>query len=163
LKSYEKLLPKITYPQQDSIYRFDRPSLDLDQKESKQDLQKLIQQQDAYKIAWKGDELYTSLVTLKIFEGHNNDNEGLSDLLEQRTKELKQNKKTNKPTIPVIVLPPRQPDCVTLSYRHGPQHHPLTLFHTMKMKSEMEKVTAYRKFSQLFSFKKKNGLSKKYL
>lgn len=146
LKSYDKHLPKATYAQQESIYRFDQQATTQNTKEIKQDLTGLLKQKDSYKVSWKEGDVLPSLVTLKIFEekGHN-DNEGLSDLLEQRAKELKQIQA--KPIVTEIkeILPPRQPDCITLSYRNGPKHTPLTLFHTMKMKSEQERLAAYRK------------------
>lgn len=159
LKLYEKYIPRPTYAQQDSIYRFETtPSPHSNSKsnqtktqELKQDLTQLIKQKESWKEEALGDDIYTSLVTLKIFEekGHHS-NEGLSDLLEQRTKELKQvSLRTNNSEIVTVkekkLLPPRQPDCITLSYRKGPKHVPLTFFHTVKLKNEEKRLSAYRK------------------
>ncbi|KAI9360504.1 hypothetical protein BD770DRAFT_384255 [Pilaira anomala] len=151
LRSYEKHLPKPTYSQKDSIYRIELE----ESKEAKRTKANGMQNEenDSYQMAWHeeetGDDLLSSLVTFQtIFEEKGNGNEGLSDLLEQRTQELKYQKlreqqdairsKSAEPD-----LPPPQPDCLTLSYRHGPRHNPLTLYHTMKMQGEKERMSAY--------------------
>lgn len=159
LKSYEKHMPKPTYSQEESIYRIEDETKDGGRKhaeETKKDLNDILEQKDNYTVSWReegtGDDLLTSLVTFQtIFEEKGNENEGLSDLLEQRARELKYqkmreqqealhpNKKQDES------LPPRHPDCLTLSYRDGPKHHALTLFHTMKMKNEKERRQAYSK------------------
>ncbi|KAG1190025.1 hypothetical protein G6F35_013994 [Rhizopus arrhizus] len=105
---------------------------------------------DNYEISWKddgtGDDLLSSLVTFQsIFETTDKD-EGLSDLLEQKAKELKNQKLKSDEPIAQEVLPPRLSDCLTPSYRHGPKHNPLTLYHTMKMKTGQERTQAYGKF-----------------
>ncbi|KAI8071953.1 hypothetical protein BDF21DRAFT_366294 [Thamnidium elegans] len=151
LRSYERHMPKPTYAQKDSIYRIEVEESKEDKKTKANNTQSL--QKDSYTMAWKedetGDDLLSSLVTFQtIFEEKGNGNEGLSDLLEQRTKELKyqklreqQDSLRSKSTEPN--LPPRQPDCLTLSYRNGPRHNPLTLYHTMKMHGEQERMCAY--------------------
>lgn len=160
LKSYEKHMPKPAYAQQDSIYRIEQEELEEQQKKEEaakkrttstnEFLEKAAQ--DNYQISWKdegtGDDLLTSLVTFQtIFEGKaGNENEGLSDLLEQRTKELKSQKLLQNQHVlrkEDEDLPARLPECLTLSYRNGPCHNPLTLYHTMKMHGEKERMSAY--------------------
>ncbi|KAL7313881.1 hypothetical protein PS15m_007562 [Mucor circinelloides] len=157
LKSYEKHMPRPAYPQQDSIYRIEQDDLEkkeeTNQKKSASTTNELLEKaaQDNYQISWKdegtGDDLLTSLVTFQtIFEEKAvNENEGLSDLLEQRTKELKSQKLMQHHNVKEEdeELPPRLPDCLTLSYRNGPRHNPLTLYHTMKMNGEKERMNAY--------------------
>lgn len=152
LRSYEKHLPKPTYSQKDSIYRIELEE-SKEAKRTKANGMQNEEDDDSYQMAWHeeetGDDLLSSLVTFQtIFEEKGNGNEGLSDLLEQRTQELKYQKlreqqeairsKSAEPN-----LPPPQPDCLTLSYRHGPRHNPLTLYHTMKMQGEKERMSAY--------------------
>jgi hypothetical protein len=157
LRSYEKHMPKPTYSQKDSIYRIElEEEEERRQQESKKSKTINVAQQDNYKMAWKedgtGDDLLSSLVTFQtIFEERGNGNEGLSDLLEQRTQELKHQKlreqqDASRPKKNQVDLPPRQPDCLTLSYRDGPRHNPLTLYHTMKMHGEQERMNAYSKY-----------------
>lgn len=157
LRSYERHMPKPTYAQKDSIYGIEVEESKENKKTKANSTQSL--QKDSYTMAWKedetGDDLLSSLVTFQtIFEEKGNGNEGLSDLLEQRTKELKyqklreqQDSLRSKSTEPD--LPPRQPDCLTLSYRNGPRHNALTLYHTMKMHGEQERMCAYGKFYKL--------------
>ncbi|GAA5800107.1 hypothetical protein HPULCUR_005529 [Helicostylum pulchrum] len=154
LRSYERHMPKPAYAQKDSIYRIEVEESKEDKKAKANNTKSL--QKDSYTMAWNedetGDDLLSSLVTFQtIFEEKVDGNEGLSDLLEQRTKELKyqklreqQDSLRSKSTEPD--LPPRQPDCLTLSYRNGPRHNPLTLYHTMKMHGEQERMCAYSKF-----------------
>lgn len=157
LKSYEKHMPKPTYSQKDSIYHIEQAEEDeRKQQESKKAKTVSVIQPDNYKMAWNedetGDDLLSSLVTFQtIFEEKGNGNEGLSDLLEQRTQELKRQKLREqqdalKPRKNQEGLPPRQPDCLTLSYRNGPRHNPLTLYHTMKMHNEQERMGAYSEY-----------------
>jgi hypothetical protein len=163
LKSYEKHMPRPTYSQQESIYR-------IEQAEAERTMQRNVKkartssltdahpQQDNYQISWTeedtGDDILTSLVTFQtIFEEKGNDNEGLSDLLEQRAKEIKYQKlreqqEALRPKSTEQDLPPRRSDCLTLSYRNGPRHNPLTLYHTMKMKGCNERLQAYSKFDR---------------
>ncbi|CAO3679876.1 unnamed protein product [Rhizopus stolonifer] len=147
LKSYERHMPKPTYSQQESIYRFDKVS-DKEGEGRKGRLRASTTNPavDDYKISWEddrtGDNLLTSLVTFQSIFETTDKNEGLSELLEQKAKELKE-MKVKKPEEPQVQLPPRRPDCLTLSYRQGPQHNPLTLYHTMKMTTTKERGDAY--------------------
>ncbi|KAG1037130.1 hypothetical protein G6F43_012924 [Rhizopus delemar] len=151
LKSYEKHMPKPIYSQQDSIYRFNNNHLNNNSKIKKEERHSTVidRSSDNYEISWKddgtGDDLLTSLVTFQTIFETADQNEGLSDLLEQKTKELKE-QKLKKPEIPKQEdgLPPRRPDCLTLSYRQGSQHYPLTLYHTMKMITSKERANAYK-------------------
>ncbi|KAK4510737.1 uncharacterized protein ATC70_005170 [Mucor velutinosus] len=157
LKSYEKHMPRPAYAQQDSIYRIEQDESEkkeeTNQKRTTVSTNELLEKatQDNYQISWKdegtGDDLLTSLVTFQtIFEEKAvNENEGLSDLLEQRTKELKSQKLMQRHTTKDEdeELPPRLSDCLTLSHRNGPRHNPLTLYHTMKMNGEKERMHAY--------------------
>ncbi|KAI8644591.1 hypothetical protein BD408DRAFT_412947 [Parasitella parasitica] len=159
LKSYEKHMPRPAYAQQDSIYRFEQEeSVEQQKKEvasrkRSSSTSELLEKtaHDNYQISWKdegtGDDLLTSLVTFQtIFEEKTgNENEGLSDLLEQRTKELKTQTLLQKqqPVKQDEQLPKRLSECLTLSYRNGPRHNPLTLYHTMKMQGEKERMQAY--------------------
>ncbi|KAI9486432.1 MAG: hypothetical protein EXX96DRAFT_474831, partial [Benjaminiella poitrasii] len=154
LKAYERHLPKPTYSQDDSIYHI-KPVEEEPLKRRDKARSTINKEQkstsDNYQISWKddstGDDILTSLVTFQtIFEEKGDDNKGLSDLLEQRTEELKheklhREKSTSKQKSEQ--LPPRMQDCLTLSYRQGPRHNPLTLYHTMKMKDEKERAAAY--------------------
>lgn len=151
LTDYEKRISTSAYSQQDSIYRFEKEN----NKTTKENLNRpasimTTDIEDNYEISWKddgtGDDLLTSLVTFQsIFETTDKD-EGLSDLLEQKAKELKNQKLKSDEPIAQEVLPPRLSDCLTPSYRHGPKHNPLTLYHTMKMKTGQERTQAYGKF-----------------
>ncbi|KAI8967948.1 hypothetical protein BDF20DRAFT_917194 [Mycotypha africana] len=174
IKSYEKHMPPPEYPEDDSIYRTEKQRRKLIVSQQTKDLAaggvssrntisleeqscyrfpQKQQQSDDYKISWKedetGDDLLTSLVTFQtIFEEKGSTNEGLSDLLEQRAKELKYQKLKEKEekarqSKSGADLPPRLPDCLTLSYRNGSRHTSLTLFHTMKMKNEKARTQAY--------------------
>ncbi|KAG0780563.1 hypothetical protein G6F22_010018 [Rhizopus arrhizus] len=148
LTDYEKRISKSAYSQQDSIYRFEKEN----NKTTKENLNRpasimTTDIKDNYEISWKddgtGDDLLSSLVTFQsIFETTDKD-EGLSDLLEQKAKELKNQKLKSDEPIAQEVLPPRLSDCLTPSYRHGPKHNPLTLYHTMKMKTGQERTQAY--------------------
>ncbi|GAN09266.1 hypothetical protein MAM1_0255c08791 [Mucor ambiguus] len=157
LKSYERHMPRPAYAQQDSIYRIEQDDLEkreeTNRKTTTSTTNELLEKaaQDNYQISWKdegtGDDLLTSLVTFQtIFEEKAvNENEGLSDLLEQRTKEL-QSQKLMQHHITKEEdeeLPPRLSDCLTMSHRNGPRHNPLTLYHTMKMNGEKERMNAY--------------------
>ncbi|EIE79892.1 hypothetical protein RO3G_04597 [Rhizopus delemar RA 99-880] len=148
LTDYEKRISKSAYSQQDSIYRFEKENNKTTKENSSRPASIMTTDiKDNYEISWKdegtGDDLLTSLVTFQsIFETTDKD-EGLSDLLEQKAKELKnQNLKSDEP-IAQEVLPPRLSDCLTPSYRQGPKHNPLTLYHTMKMKTGQERTQAY--------------------
>lgn len=160
LKSYEKHMPKPTYSQKDSIYRIDEDDNSKKRQEEGADRNmrptEEFQRQDNYRMAWKedetGDDLLSSLVTFQtIFEEKGNENEGLSDLLEQKAQELKYQKlreqaeALNPKKNEEEVLPPRRSDCLTLSYRNGARHNPLTLYHTMKMAGEQQRMSAYSK------------------
>ncbi|KAI9258566.1 hypothetical protein BY458DRAFT_517941 [Sporodiniella umbellata] len=147
LKSYEKHIPRPTYSQQDSIYRLDTPLVPKSPAlpESRQKSRPTGSSKDNYEISWEddrtGDDLLRPLVTFQsIFEA-TDQSEGLSELLEQRTKELQARRAKQK--VSPVELPPRHPDCLTRSYRHGPPHSPLTLYHTMKMASSKERGDAY--------------------
>lgn len=158
LKSYEKHMPKPTYSQKDSIYRIDEDENSKKRREEGAERNmrptEELQRQDNYRMAWKedetGDDLLSSLVTFQtIFEEKGNENEGLSDLLEQKAQELKYQKlreqaeALNPKKNEEDVLPPRRSDCLTLSYRNGAKHNPLTLYHTMKMAGEQQRMSAY--------------------
>jgi hypothetical protein len=154
-------MPRPAYSQQDSIYRIEQAEAErAAQRNTKKARTSSLtdqhqQQQDNYQISWTeegtGDDLLTSLVTFQtIFEEKGNDNEGLSDLLEQRAREIKYQKlreqqEAMRPKSAEADLPPRQSDCLTLSYRNGPRHNSLTLYHTMKMKGSGERLQAYSK------------------
>lgn len=163
LKSYERHMPKPTYSQKDSIYRIDDDDNYRKRQEEGTDKNMRpnngedLQKQDDYRMAWKedgtGDDLLSSLVTFQtIFEEKGNENEGLSDLLEQRAQELKYQKlreqaeALNPKKSEEDVVPPRRSDCLTLSYRNGAKHNPLTLYHTMKMTGEQQRMSAYSRF-----------------
>lgn len=172
LRSYEKHMPKPTYSQKDSIYRIEQEEEEeRRQQENKKSKTITVAQQDNYKMAWKedetGDDLLSSLVTFQtIFEEKGNGDEGLSDLLEQRAQELKRQKLKEqqdalKPKKNQESLPPRQPDCLTLSYRNGPKHNPLTLYHTMKMNGEQERMSAYSKYEYRNNYIKNFNFFKK--
>ncbi|RCI04418.1 hypothetical protein CU098_010761 [Rhizopus stolonifer] len=151
LKSYEKHMPNPVYSAQDSIYRLDEHKTNTNDNQPKRS--STTPQQDNYQISWKeegtGDDLLTSLVTFQtIFEEKGNDTEGLSDLLEQKAKELKiqklrEQQEALKPKT-IEELPTRLAECLTISYRHGPPHHPLTLYHTMKMPVSKDRLKAYQ-------------------
>lgn len=154
--SYERHLPRPTYSQQDSIYRGKRlnhkASSDINDGTQQQDLSKY--NKDSYEISWQdetGDDLLTSLRTFQtIFDEKPHGSEGLSDLLETRALELKRQKIEEKEQLANQQLmepnrPPRRSDCLTLSYRDGPAHKHLTLYHTMKMNGPTERMTAYGK------------------
>ncbi|KAL9543253.1 hypothetical protein MBANPS3_008204 [Mucor bainieri] len=157
LKSYERHMPRPAYVQQDSIYRIEQDDLEKKEESNRKrtvsSTNELLEKaaQDNYQISWKdegtGDDLLTSLVTFQtIFEEKaGNENEGLSDLLEQRTKELQSQKLMQHHVTKDEdeELPPRLSDCLTMSYRNGPRHNPLTLYHTMKMNGEKERMNAY--------------------
>ncbi|KAI7906942.1 uncharacterized protein BX663DRAFT_482629 [Cokeromyces recurvatus] len=154
LKSYEKHLPKPAYSQDDCIYRMQQNEEEpKGKKVNDKNERKVDQSVDNYQIAWKDDQMghdiLTSFVTFQaIFEEEGNDNKGLSDLLERRTKELKYQKQQlhdDKSFLEKEIdsLPPRLHDCLTMSYRQGPKHNPLTLYHTMKMRNEKERLAAY--------------------
>ncbi|KAI9252443.1 hypothetical protein BY458DRAFT_523000 [Sporodiniella umbellata] len=144
LKAYEKHLPRPVYSQQESIYRIETPLRENTEKHKNAVFSS--DEADKYEISWKEDEtgndLLSPLVVFQsVFDSTDNDN-GLSDLLEQKAKELKslkckaEQKREN-------VIPPRLSECLTISYRQGPQHNPLTLYHTMKMSTGIERSHAY--------------------
>jgi hypothetical protein len=176
LRSYEKHLPKPVYSQEDSIYRIEDETYasSIKQQEevdnnksstcssfSSSTSSSSSRRPDRYEISWKdesGDDMLPSLVTFTtIIEEKGDENpEGLSDFLEQRTRELKDQNYSQKGTnissvtlspnpsqLSVFKLPPRTLDCLTLSYRIGSRHHPLTLFDTMKMPNRFDRMDAY--------------------
>ncbi|OBZ82570.1 hypothetical protein A0J61_09379 [Choanephora cucurbitarum] len=150
IKSYEKHMPNPVYDHQDSIYRVDRADGQSNSDEnSRHNRPRSELLHDDYKISWKeegtGDDLLPALVTFQtIFEEKKNTDQGLYDLIEQRTKEIKA-KNMQKVSEPKKAedLPPRLDDCLTISYRHGPRHNSLTLYHTMKMPSSKDRLKAY--------------------
>ncbi|CAO3626346.1 unnamed protein product [Cunninghamella echinulata] len=165
--SYERHLPRPTYSEYDSIYRLHQSNNKDGQhhyslKHGEQDdYQNQHPNDDSYQISWKdetGDDILTSLKTFQtIFDEKPYDNDGLSDLLETRAKELKLQQLHQKEMEEAMLLeqlhqsnqkPPRRHDCVTLSYRDGPQHRHLTLYHTMKMRGPSERMIAYNKALQ---------------
>lgn len=154
--SYERHLPRPTYSQQDSIYRGKRSdhkaSSDINDGTQQQDLNRY--NKDSYEISWQdetGDDLLTSLRTFQtIFDEKPHGSEGLSDLLETRAQELKRQQIEEKEQLANQQRmepnrPPRRSDCLTLSYRDGPAHKHLTLYHTMKMNGPTERMAAYGK------------------
>ncbi|KAI8983891.1 hypothetical protein BDB01DRAFT_835498 [Pilobolus umbonatus] len=154
LKAYEKYIPRPVYSQKDSIYRLDEATQNEEREINRiNNTQSPSEKEtDDYTISWKedetGDDLLTSLKTFHtIFEEKGNDNEGLSDLLEQKARELKDQTLRKQEEVKRVsiqsVLPPPQPDCLTLSYRHGRSHNSLTLYHTMKMPNEKQRIQAY--------------------
>ncbi|KAG0176312.1 hypothetical protein DFQ29_006296 [Apophysomyces sp. BC1021] len=162
LKMYEKHDPRYTQP--DSIYRMpikqQRETLNIGSNKTIAE-----SDDDDYKISWKdesGDDLLSSLRTVQsIFaEKPEDDQEGLSELLEERAKQLKMRQTMEKHEVESdsAKKPPRREDCITLSYRDGPVHRPLTLYHTMKMQGSGERMNAYgRAFDHCM--RAKSGLS----
>lgn len=141
--SYERHLPRPTYSELDSIYRGkqlgNKHTSGTNDSTQQQDLDKY--NKDSYEISWQdetGDDLLTSLRTFQtIFDEKPHGSEGLSDLLETRAMELKIQKIQEKEQLANQQRmepnrPPRRNDCLTLSYREGPTHKHLTLYHTMK-------------------------------
>lgn len=110
---------------------------------------------DSYQISWQdetGDDILTSLRTFQtIFEENPHGSEGLSDLLEIRAQELRLQKIYEQEQQALMEQqqqmepnrPPKRTDCLTLSYRDGPEHKHLTLYHTMKMTGATERMNAY--------------------
>ncbi|KAI8086672.1 uncharacterized protein BX664DRAFT_336474 [Halteromyces radiatus] len=159
IKSYEKHLPRPTYSELDSIYRAKQQSeKTMENNYAQNDLQKY--NKDSYEISWKdetGDDILSSLRTFQtIFDEKPHGNEGLSDLLEVRAKEIKLQKIHQEQELAQQLLqqqmepskPPKRSDCLTLSYRDGPTHRHLTLYHTMKMRGPDERMAAYSKAFQ---------------
>ncbi|CAO3664655.1 unnamed protein product [Rhizopus stolonifer] len=144
LIAYEKQIPKPVYLQQDSIYRMEKPC--KDDSEKVKSPTSIVDTTDKYEISWKedgtGDDLLSPLVTFQTIFDTTDKNDGLSDLLEQKAKELK-SQRFKVEEEPKEILPPRLSECLTLSYRKGPQHNPLTLYHTMKMNTGKERTHAY--------------------
>ncbi|KAI8341505.1 hypothetical protein BC941DRAFT_417093 [Chlamydoabsidia padenii] len=159
--SYERHLPRPTYSELDSIYR---EHIKATSNNNKNHLQQNIDQQyynkDSYEVSWQdetGDDILTSLRTFQaIFEEKPYGSEGLSDLLEFRAEELRLQKIQEQQELDRVnqqeqlepVRPPKRTDCLTLSYRDGPEHKHLTLYHTMKMTGPVERITAYGKALQ---------------
>lgn len=158
-EAYEKHLPRPSYSPQDSIYRV--PSIKSAQGRHQQ--QQHQQQHDEktehdYKISWKddstGDDLLDSIKTFQdIFAEQPEDKStGLSDLLETRAHQLKQERSMQQ-------LAPRHNEndpppehvirnihgCYTMSCRKGGPHRALTLYHTMKMNDASQRMAAYGK------------------
>jgi hypothetical protein len=151
-------MPKPTYSQDDSIYRVNDPRSNKDEQMAVDEGRALKSAQytkEGYKISWKedetGDDILPSLVTFHtIFEEKGDDSpDGLSDLLEQRARQLRDQKLREKEEAlfpnqhEIPELPPRLQECLTLSYRSGPKHNALTLYHTMKMQTQKERLQAY--------------------
>ncbi|ORX52735.1 hypothetical protein DM01DRAFT_1336510 [Hesseltinella vesiculosa] len=154
--SYEKHLPRPTYSSEDSIYgALPRKTSLTDAQSPRNDIEQY--NKDTYQISWQedetGDDILAPLRTFQsIFEEKPVGNDGLSDLLEHRTKELKEQARRDEEIAQQQSIqeasqqkPPRLADCVTQSYRDGPPHKPLTLYHTMKMQDASERMMAYRK------------------
>ncbi|ORZ10528.1 hypothetical protein BCR42DRAFT_422557 [Absidia repens] len=162
--SYERHLPRPTYSELDSIYRgqLQQQHHHLDKTlEAEITKSQNLQPQhntDSYEISWQdeaGDDILPSLRTFQtIFEEKPHGSEGLSDLLESKTQELKirnmqekdQHDGMDQRTEPN--RPPKLNDCLTLSYRNGTQHTQLTLYHTMKLKRSEDRMAAYDKALQ---------------
>ncbi|KAF7731821.1 hypothetical protein EC973_008336 [Apophysomyces ossiformis] len=161
LKLYEKHDSRFT--EQDSIYRI--PVRQQKEQSNLGSNKTINESSDTYEISWKdesGDDLLSSLRTVQsIFEERPEDDpEGLSELLEERAKQLKMRQAMEKHLVESDTpkKPPRRDDCITLSYRDGPTHRPLTLYHTMKMKAAGERMNAYgRAFDHCM--RAKSGLS----
>jgi hypothetical protein len=112
---------------------------------------------DSYEVSWQdetGDDILTSLRTFQtIFEENPHGSEGLSDLLEIRAQELRLQTIHEREQQALMEQqqqmepnrPPKRADCLTLSYRDGPEHKHLTLYHTMKMTGPTERMNAYGK------------------
>ncbi|CAO3609217.1 unnamed protein product [Cunninghamella blakesleeana] len=164
--SYERHLPRPTYSEYDSIYRIQQANQynnnNHNNNNDNNNNPSLKQyQDDSYQISWKddtGDDILSSLKTFQtIFDEKPYDNNGLSDLIEIRAKEMQLQSLHEKEEEAILQQqlisssnqkPPRRNDCVTLSYRNGPQHRHLTLYHTMKMKGPSERMGAYNKALQ---------------
>ncbi|KAL0094239.1 hypothetical protein F4703DRAFT_1817299 [Phycomyces blakesleeanus] len=155
--SYEQHMPKPVYSLEDSIYGVKIQAPRQDDSRSKtfvsDNTSKTSNQTENYEISWKdeeGDDLLKSLQTFQsIFdEKAEHDVDGLSDLLEERAKQLKERQEQSlkaalEPKPPQ--KPSRRPDCLTLSYRQGPSHKHLTLYHLMKMPGPAQRVDAYER------------------
>ncbi|CAO3580791.1 unnamed protein product [Absidia cylindrospora] len=162
--SYERHLPRPTYSELDSIYSGQQQQ----KQQQQQHLEKTYEAEnaksqgpqphhnkDSYEISWQdetGDDILPSLRTFQtIFDEKPHGSEGLSDLLESKTQELKirniqekeQHDGMDQQTEPN--RPPKRNDCLTLSYRNGAQHTQLTLYHTMKLKRSKDRMAAYDK------------------
>ncbi|KAI8068741.1 hypothetical protein BC940DRAFT_298926 [Gongronella butleri] len=156
IAAYEKHLPRPTYSEQESIYgtAMRKQSAGNDN-QPRHDLE--MYSKDTYEISWQedetGEDILAPLRTFQsIFDEKPVGNDGLSDLLEHRTKELKQEMIRQQEIAeqqdqidPQSLRPPPRPDCRTRSYRNGPEHRHLTLYHTMKMQDAAERMMAYRK------------------
>lgn len=144
VKSYDKHMPRPTYSENDSIYRINRPENEhrIDNATTQANAQ---QQADDYQISWKddstGDDLLGSLKAFQtIFaEQPEEENSGLSDLIERKAQELKMQKsiEAQKSSEPVEAA------SSPVNRRNGPPHRALTLYHTMKMQGPGERMAAY--------------------
>ncbi|KAI9015315.1 hypothetical protein CLU79DRAFT_766206 [Phycomyces nitens] len=154
--TYEHHIPKPVYSLEDSIYgvRIQTPRQEESRAKTLVDNTATANKpNENYEISWKdeeGDDLLKSLQTFQsIFdEKAEHDVDGLSDLLEQRAKQLKERqeqarKEALEPKRPQKAS--RRPDCLTLSYRQGPSHKHLTLYHLMKMTGPAQRVDAYER------------------
>ncbi|KAI7874193.1 hypothetical protein K492DRAFT_211713 [Lichtheimia hyalospora FSU 10163] len=157
-ESYEKHLPRPSYSPEDSIYRV--PSIKSGQGRDQQQ-QRLQQQHDEttehdYKISWKddstGDDLLDSIKTFQdIFAAQPEDKStGLSDLLETRAHQLKQERsmqhlatRHNENDLSPEHVTKNIHGCYTMTCRKGGPHRALTLYHTMKMNDVSQRMAAY--------------------
>lgn len=154
VKSYDMHLPKKSYDEHDSIYRVSSRERMRNETRQQPTTEEYINR-DTYQISWKddatGDDLLNSLVTFQtIFDKKPDPNPtGLSDLLEQGAQELR---RQHEPIVEqkeeeANVRPEGAP--LTLSFRDGPAHGALTLYHTMKMNNAAERMAAYGNLSFL--------------
>lgn len=166
-ESYERHLPRPSYSPEDSIYRV--PSVKSGQGRYHQRQQQQQQQEHQqyqhdektehdYKISWKddstGDDLLDSIKTFQdIFAAQPEDKStGLSDLLETRAHQLKQERsmqqlapRNNENDPPPEHIIRNRHGCYTMSCRKGGPHRALTLYHTMKMNDASQRMAAYGK------------------
>lgn len=111
--------------------------------------------EDKYEISWKDDAAGEDILEplkcfIDIFDKNPDEKtDGLSDILEDGTRNLQMQKKLAAQQAELArkkqadeKLPPRL-DVLTPSYRHGPAHKSLTLYHLMKCKQRKERLMAY--------------------
>ncbi|OZJ02341.1 hypothetical protein BZG36_04381 [Bifiguratus adelaidae] len=121
------------------------------QRDQKPSIEVISGKDDGYRFDWQddtGDSLLDPIHRLRsILDSDNHaGTEGLSDIVESGIQQDIINKKMQAQQQTAVstpvVLPPRL-DVLTGAYRNGVEHRPLTLFHTMKMKSARQRALAY--------------------
>ncbi|KAI7870750.1 hypothetical protein BDF14DRAFT_1878984 [Spinellus fusiger] len=156
IAAIDRKIPKITYALQDSIYGVNLQSHSQENESTKTlseepENKKSNRRSDDYRISWRdegGNDILTSLKTFQsIFEEKGeNEVDGLSDLLEQRAKELKAKQEIPKaPTEKKTQKVSRRSDCLTLSFREGPRHKQITFHQTMELPQSKARMDTYDK------------------